>query len=67
MVLCLGMVLAALWYCLFVMPGRGQERSGTLVQVMEEGESSMAQAAWPGAAVAVDTAAAWESGKTVNQ
>lgn len=56
MVVCLGMVLAALWYCLFVIPGRSTERGGTLVQVLEESPESMAMTAWPGAAMKAGTA-----------
>ena len=62
MVLCLGMVLAALWYCLFVMPLKGREKGGTLVQVMDKGEQSLAEAetdvctAWPGTDAGVCTA-----------
>lgn len=43
MVVCLGMVLAALWYCLFEMPGRSREQGGTLVHYMEEGEIAEAR------------------------
>lgn len=64
MVLCLGMVLAALWYCLFIMPGKNREQGGTLVQMVEEEGRALAESeegaeakadvypAWPGRASA---------------
>ena len=45
MVICLGMVLAALWYCLFVLPGKGREQGGTFVQMVEEKGRTLAEAA----------------------